>query len=178
NWTLKPLDGLSDRRTSEKPLAVQSSNGAGTAVRARLDCAARTPGIPLESEVLWGSTGPIGHTDAWAREGIIRLDTSIGEGSSPRQSGHFLWAGSSAVHGTFGTTWPLPSISLIFAVCMSELTPTISNTPSCSALRTRSPFFGAIAFVAVAIFPSIALQLFQICFQAAVRRASASHRPQ
>jgi len=55
---------------------------------------------------------------------------SVGE-MIATQRVHFLSRSFSAVHGTFGTTCPLPSTNLIFAVCMSALTKTTSKTPSC-----------------------------------------------
>jgi hypothetical protein len=47
-----------------------------------------------------------------------------------RLSRHFL-RNVSMAQGIFGTTGPVPSANLIFTVCMSELTPTTSKTPSC-----------------------------------------------
>ena len=80
----------------------------------------------------------------------VAFDGSSIDASTTTQT-HFLSRTFKAVQGTFGMTCPLPSANLIFAACMSALTPTTSKTPSCSVAPTRSPRFGTVALDSVAM---------------------------
>jgi RNA polymerase sigma-70 factor, ECF subfamily len=71
---------------------------------------------------------------------------------------HFFPTDVSAVHATLGMTGPLPSTDLIFAVCISALTPTTSKMPWCCVLLTRCPGLGAVTLESLIVFASL------ICF--------------
>jgi hypothetical protein len=116
---------------------------------------------PQEDEVLAaggvqverGPTGPA-RCDSGPRDFVRHTDRRRGVSGHPRggtpcnaqrdrqsgirqevltrsQTAHFLSRTLNAVHGTFGTTCPLPSTNRMFAVCMSVLTKTTSKMPSC-----------------------------------------------
>jgi hypothetical protein len=119
------------------------------------------PGVPVARKGIQNKASP---------DRAFQLDLLAG-GVKPRDFGfvarrpYFLSAGLRAVQGTLGITGPLPSTSLIFADCISSLTPTTSKTPSCWVLPTWSPRFGTV-ILAVATFASSQSRFLSFAFSA------------